>query len=175
MIKAPKEPRKPREPQPPKKPERYLVNETKTLDVPICSSKYVSVLFSEVADVRSKINVPDDHLYLKMESSTDPGCSCCDSPSSEIDRVYFEWYIQGEDPKYSKNLEKYDESMKKYGEEKVSYTKKLEQYKKDMKEYKKNMKNYRLTQMKEEKEFLEKRRLKLEAEIAKAEKKEKTL
>ncbi len=170
-IKVPKEPKKPREPYPPKKPNRYLVNETKTLDVPICSSKYVSVLFSEIAKLRSQINAPDDCVYLKIESSTDPGCNCCDSPSSEIDRVYFEWYVQGEDPKYEKNLEKYEKEMEKYREDKTSYAQKLEQYEKDIKEYKKKLKEYRLLQMKQEKENLEKRRLKLEADIAKAEKK----
>jgi len=170
-IKAPKEPKKPREPYPPNKPNRLLINETKTLDVPIHSSKYVSVLFSEIANLRSKINAPDDYIYLKIDSSTDPGCSCCDSPSSEIDRVYFEWYLQDEDPEYEKKLEKYEKEMEKYREDKASYTQKLEQYEKDIKEHKKKLKEYRLLQMKQEKENLEKRRLKLEADIAKAEKK----
>lgn len=174
-IKVPKEPKKPREPQPPVSPKKYLIDQTNTLDIPITTSKDVYLPFFEVMKVRSQIDVPDDLITLRIDSSIDNdyrGCDCCETYShSEISRVCLEWYSLEEDPNYQKKLEKYQKEMKKYKEDKASYAQKLEQYGKDMKDYKKKLKEYRLVQMKQEKENLEKRRLKLEADIAKAESK----
>ena len=165
-TKAPKEPKKPRQPQPPNKPERYVINQTHKLNVDICSSKYLSISFDKIMEVRSQIECSDDAIHLRIDTSLSDDYYSLDSCScgSEVDEVYFEWHETKEDPDYQKKSDKYQESLKKYNEQKALYDDKLKQYQKDMKAYNKLFKDYRLEQMKEQK-------ARLEAQIAKAERK----
>jgi hypothetical protein len=166
-TKAPKEPKKPREPYPPNKPEKYIINQTNKLSVDICSSKYVSIYFDKIMEARSQITESDDKVELCIDASLshdnyyDSSCSC----SGEVSEVYFQWHETVEDPKYQKNLEKYQESLEKYNQAKLDYDSKVSKYQKDMKAYNKELKSRKLEQMKAEK-------ARLEALIAKAEKKD---
>lgn len=164
MSKAPKEPKKPRMPLEPKVPEKYIFNNRKLLKISDDDGKDATIPFSKIIELRSQINASDDIINVIVTSAT----SYCGGGDyeSEIESVYFEWYEKTEDPKYPKKIEEYQEKLNKYQSDKKRYDMQLEQYHKDIKVYKKELKYYQLEQMKEQK-------ARLEAQIAKAENKEK--
>jgi len=165
-IKAPKIPYPPKTQYPPSKPDQYIIVKTNKINVNICSSKYVSISFAEIMELRSQIKENDDEINIRIDAQAlsddyGSGCSCY----AEVSDVYFEWHEKKQDPQYQKNIEKYQESLKKYSLSKSLYDDKLYQYKKDMKTYSKEIKAaYRLEKMKAEK-------ARLEDLIARAEKK----
>lgn len=161
-MKAPKEPKSPKMPFEPKPPEQFTYKNKQSLKVAEDCGRHGTIPFSDLVKLRSQIEANDDCINLVI-TSTSSYCGC-DDYESEIESVYFEWYQKEEDPSYPRRLEKYKEDLKKYYADKAQYEAKREQYAKDMKEYQKQLKAYKLESMKEQK-------ARLEAQIAKAERK----
>lgn len=157
-LKYPKSPDIPMYPTEPIAPNKFINKKTHQELIEDCDSSGTSINFSNVMKVRSNINVPDDSIFLVVNTTTDY------DGDPQLDSIYFEWHDTIENPNYEKELETYKKKLAKYQADKEQYEIKQVQYKKDMRAYKKELKAYNLAQMKEQKE-------RLEAQIAKAEKK----
>lgn len=162
-IKRPKEPVHPTVPIEPSMPAQFLNKNRYSLDINIESERSVVIPFDKIFKLRSQINMPDEDIYL-MINTVDSYCGDGEY-YPEVESVYFEWYDKVEDPKYPSKLEKYHQDLAKYHDSVKQYDIKMQEYKKSLKEYKKQLKAYHLEQMRKKKEQLEK-------QIAKAEKSE---
>lgn len=163
-AKIPKQPTKPNLPIQPVPPEKTINKAYHTLDMGhdnIGCDSHVSINYKKIIELRQQINVPDDQIFISVQSLT---AGSEDYVDSYIDSVYFSWNETKENPHYEKQLEAYNLQLEKYNEQVSKYEEKMKQYRKDLKAYKKQYKLYELEQMKEHK-------VRLEAKIAKLESK----